>query len=73
MDGSGVGMLGGGAANRISYTHACKYMHAGVGSVEHGQQDGIISWRCVGWACIGWGSKSYFDSTCDAGDAMGVR
>ena len=42
-------------------------------SVAHGQQDGIISWRCVGWACIGWGCKSYFDLTCDAGDAMGVR
>jgi len=48
-------------------------MHAGVDSVEPGQQDGIISWGCVRWACIGWGCKSYFDSTCDAGDAMGVR
>ena len=24
------------------------------------------------WACIGWGCKSYFNATCDAGDAMGV-
>ena len=42
-------------------------------SVVHDQQDGIVSWRCVGWACIGGECKSYFNATCDVGDAMGVR
>ena len=60
-------------AHRYAYTYKYIYVHTGMDPVSQRQQDGIMSWRCVGWACIGWGCKSYFDSTCDAGDAMGVR
>jgi len=36
-------------------------MHAGVDSVEPGQQDGIISWGCVGMHRVGMQIVFQFD------------